>query len=338
MNCPSCGTALPEGARFCYACGQRLGGGAGGSGPAAGTPVAPPAAGPAARPPLAPAEAQVLKCPACGAPISPVFGEMVITCTYCGGSITLGGAGWKEISKHSMLTPRITDRSQALRVVRETLDQGLFHRHDFEESSITEEKLSFVPFWIIPTSATTTYQYQDVAVGIGSTVGTIAAAELLGSALGGGRGGGFMVMPMMMGPPVNPTRSDTLTASYEYPVIAVKGMAAYQPREYEFALAERGFFDRKGLPEGAVVLNGDLGEDAAQHSARSYVLQLQSDAVHRKHHMVSKIQSTAEIADGELLHVPIWYFQLSRKGEKSLILIDAHAGRVIRTVGGPAVV
>ncbi|MHB8351293.1 MAG: zinc ribbon domain-containing protein [Thermoplasmata archaeon] len=326
MNCPYCHVALPDGARFCYACGQPIG--------AAAAPTPAPKA--AAGPPHASAETQLLKCPACGAPISPVFGEMVITCTYCGGSITLGGAGWKEISKHTMLTPRITDRTQALKVVHDSLDQGLFHRHDFEESSITEEKLSFVPFWIIPTSATTTYQYQDVAVGIGSTVGSIAAAELLGSALGGGRGGGFMVMPMMMGSPVNATRSDTLTGSYEYPVVAVKGMAAYQPREYEFALSERGFFDRKGLPDGAVVLNGDLGEDAAQHSARSFVLQLQSDAVHKRHHMVSRIQSTADIADGELLHVPIWYFQLNRKGVKSMILIDAHAGRVIRTVDGPA--
>lgn len=329
MNCPSCHAALPEGARFCYACGQPIGTGTSAPSPA------PKASAPA--PPIASAGVQMLKCPACGAPITPVFGEMVITCTYCGGSVTLGGAGWKEISKHSMLAPRITDRAQALKVVHDALDTGLFHRHDFEESSITEEKLSFVPFWIIPTSATTTYQYQDIAVGIGSTVGSIAAAELLGSALGGGRGGGgMMMMPIMMGPAVNPTRSDTLTGSYEYPVVAVKGLAAYQPREYEFALSERGFFDRKSLPDGALVLNGDLGEDAAQHSARSYVLQLQSDAVHKRHHMVSKIQSTADIADGELLHVPIWYFQLTRKGQKSMILIDAHAGRVIRTVAGPA--
>ncbi len=78
------------------------------------------------------------------------------------------------------------------------MDQGFFHRKDYEESTVVEQKLSFVPFWIIPTSATTTYTYQDVAVSIGSTVGSIAAAELLGSALGGGRGR-TVVVPMMTG-------------------------------------------------------------------------------------------------------------------------------------------
>ncbi|MGI0054019.1 MAG: zinc ribbon domain-containing protein, partial [Thermoplasmata archaeon] len=241
MECPHCHATLPDDARFCSRCGQSIGPSA------AASPAAPSSAGTA---PVAAAGVQMLKCPACGAPITPIFGEMVITCSYCGGSITLGGAGWKEISKHTMLTPTIVDRAGALKIVHDALDQGLFHRHAFEESTIAQEKLSFVPFWIIPSSASTNYQYQDIAVGIGSTVGSIAAAELLGSALGGGRGGGFMVMPMMMGPPVNPTRSDTLTGSYEFPVVAVKGMTAYQPRDYQFALSERTFFDRKGLPHG----------------------------------------------------------------------------------------
>ncbi|MGI0053861.1 MAG: hypothetical protein ACREC5_03365, partial [Thermoplasmata archaeon] len=72
------------------------------------------------------------------------------------------------------------------------------------------------------------------------------------------------------------------------------------------------------------------------HSARSFVLQLQNEATHKKHHMVSKISSTVEIAEGELLHVPIWYFLLERKGLKSMVLIDSHSRRIMQTVGGPA--
>jgi hypothetical protein len=229
-----------------------------------------------------------------------------------------------------MLLPKIRTAEEALQVVRSFLDVGLLHRKAFEESTIAEQRLTLVPFWVMPVSASTSYVYQDVAVSVGSTVGTLVAAEVLGSALGGNRG--FVPVPILTGPVVNPNRQETLTGVFEFPVVAVKGMTAYQPKEYQFALAERTFFDKKQIPPGAPILNGDLGEDAAQHAARSYVTQLQSEQAHRKHHMVSQLRSQVDVTEGELLHVPIWYFQLDRKGQKSAILIDAHAGRVMQTV------
>jgi DNA-directed RNA polymerase subunit RPC12/RpoP len=318
MNCANCGTPLPDNARFCLTCGKAVA-----TGPAAG------AGGAAASGNVA--TAQKIACPACGAPLAPVFGEMVITCDYCGGVVALGGGGWKEIGKHSMLVPKIVDAKGALEVVHQFLDVGLFHRHAFEEAKIVEQKLSFVPFWVIPSSATTNYVYTDIAVGVGSTVGSIAAAELLGAALGGGRRGGFFPIPVMTGPAVNPSRNDTIQGTYEFPVVAVKGMTDYQPRGYEFPMKERTFFDKKSIPTGAPILNGDLGEDAAQHAARSYVMQYQSELAHKKHHMVSQLQSQVEVSEGELVHVPIWYILLDRNGQKSLVLVDSHAAKVLPT-------
>ncbi len=327
IYCTKCGNALPDDAKFCNKCGTAIGASAGGA-------PARPSAGPGpapSGPTVAPSGAQELKCPACGAPIKPVFGEMVITCDYCGGSVTLGGQGWKEIQKHTMLPLKVADQAEALKVVHAMMDTGLLHRHAFEESKLSEAKLSYVPFWVLPVSASTTYQYQAVATSVGATVGTMAAAELLGGALGGRRGG-FTVIPIMAGPVVNPNRSETISGQYEYPVVAVKSMSAYQPKEYQFSLAERTLFDKKSVPDGTPILNGDLGEDAARFSANAYVQQLQSEAAHKKHSMVSQLKTEVQIADGELLHVPIWYFQLDRKSEKTIVLIDGYAGRVIRTV------
>ncbi len=320
-----CGTALPDGAQFCFKCGTPAGGGAAAAAPAASKPAS-------SGPVLGAAGVQALKCPSCGAPIHPAFGEMVISCDYCGASVTLGGDGWKEINKHTMLTLKITDQNGALKAVQEYLDQGFFHRKDFEESKIAEAHLTFVPFWVMPVSASTTYQYQAAGTAIGATAGTIAASALLGSMLSGGRRGGFMVMPIMAGPVVNPTRSETISGQVRVPVVAVKAMTAYQPKDYEFALQDRTFFDKKTIPDGTTILNGDLGEDAAKHSAQAYVSQLQSEVAHKKHSMVSQIHTQADVSDGELLHVPIYYFQLDHKGQKTTVLIDAHAGRVIRTV------
>lgn len=326
IYCTKCGNELPDDAKFCSKCGATIGGGS-----SSGGSITPPSSG--GSPTLAAAGAQELKCPSCGAPIHPTFGEMVITCDYCGSCVTLGGAGWKEINKHTMLTLKVADAAAALQVVKSFMDEGFFHHKEFEQSKIVEQHLSFVPFWVLPASASTTYQYQAVATSIGSTVGTIAAGALLGSALGGGRGGGgFMVMPILAGPVVNPTRSQTISGQYEYPIVAVKAMSAYQPKDYQFALSDRALFDKKGVPDGTPILNGDLGEDAAQHAAKAYVQQLQSEEAHKKHSMVSNLKCDVDVSEGELLHVPIWYFQFEHKGQKGAVLIDGHAGRVIQTV------
>ena len=325
MFCMKCGAQLPDGAQFCFKCGAPVAGAAGAAASATGAAPAAPAAKP-----IAAAGVQSLKCPACGAPIKPAFGEMVITCDYCGGSVTLGGDGWKEINKHTMLPLKVPDRNAALAAVKTYVDQGFFHRNDFAESKVVDERLSYVPFWVMPASASTTYQYQAVATSVGATAGTIAAGALLGSALGGRRGG-VAVVPVFGGPVVNSNRSETVSGQYEYPVIAVKAMASYQPKDYQFGLQDRTFFDKKNIPEGTPILNGDLGEDAAKHAADAYVQQLQSEVVHKKHSVVSQLKTQVNISDGELLHVPIWYFQLDHKNAKSTVLVDGHAGRVIRT-------
>jgi len=322
--CMKCGAQVPDDAQFCMKCGTPVHATGGARPP-------PPPPPPPSASPIAAAGVQELKCPACGAPIKPTFGEMVITCDYCGGSVTLGGQGWKEISKHTMLPLAVPDRDAALRIVRGYLDQGFLHRKFLEESKIVEEHLSYVPFWVMPASASTTYQYQAVATSVGATAGTIAAGALLGSALGGRRGG-FTVVPIMAGPVVNPNRSETISGQYEYPVVAVKAMSAYQPKDYQFSLQDRTFFDKKSIPANAPILNGDLGEDAARFAAEAFVKQLQSEAAHQKHHMVSNLNCQVQVSEGELLHTPVWYFRFDHKGENVTVLIDGHAGRVIRTM------
>jgi hypothetical protein len=328
MNCTQCGAALPPNARFCYACGAP----AYNPGAPGAPPPPPPPGAPAAAPTatIAPAGAQAIKCPNCGAPVHPVFGDMVISCDYCGSSITLGGEGWKQIQKHTMLAPKLTDRNVALKAIHDYMDAGFFHRKAFEEAKIVEETFSFVPFWVVPVAATTTYTYQDVAVSVGSTVATMAAGEVLGNMLGGNRGG-TTIIPIMGGPVVNPTRSTTISGNFEFPVVAVKGMTAYQPKNYTFNLPERTLFDRKSIPEGTQVLNGDLGEDAATHAAQAYVTQLQSEMAHKQHHMVSALKTETQLSEAELLHVPIFYFLLEHKGTRIPMLVDAHAARVMPT-------
>jgi len=129
MNCANCGAQLPDDAAFCYKCGSRTNQGAG-MGQQAGAPIASQSGGPApaaASPPnqvVAPSGATSLKCPTCGAPLAPKFGEMVITCAYCGGSVTLGDRGWADIQKQTMLALKISTDDQANSIIKPMMDKG----------------------------------------------------------------------------------------------------------------------------------------------------------------------------------------------------------------------
>jgi hypothetical protein len=335
MFCSRCGTQLPDNARFCYKCGAQLGGGSapppppggpsgfGGAPGGMGSPPPPP-------PPSAPTAPKELKCPACGAPLSPEMGDAVLTCQYCGATVSIAGTGWKPVSQHTMLMPQLLDQDSALKVVKSSMDAGFFHGHRFEDSKVTDAKFVFAPYWIVPSAATTRFTYQDTGLpgvgGGGAAVGTIAASAFLGNMLSGGRGNTFVPV---MGGGSSPTRQDQLIGNYQFPVVAVKGYTQYQPKNYQFNLQARQPYKKENIPGGATVLNGDVGETEAQQAAQAYVAEMQSEVVKKKHFNVTGLQSQVQVGEPELLHAPVWYFTLDHKGKPAVLLVDANASRVM---------
>lgn len=327
MQCPRCGTALPDNARFCYACGAQLGGGMMPGGMQGGMAPAPPPPPPPSAAPTAPKD---LKCPSCGAPLQPGLGDAVLTCQYCGATVSIAGTGWKPVTQHSMLMAQLIDQDSALKVVRGSMDAGFFHGHRYEDSQLTEAKFVYAPYWIVPSTATTRFSCQNTGMPMGggqaATVGTMAASAFLGNMLSGGRGNAFV--PAMGGGQA-PMVQDQMSGNYQFPVVAVKGYTQYQPKSYQFNLAARQPYRKENLPGGATVLNGDVGESEAQQAAQAYVAEMQSEAIRKKHFNVSGVQSQVQVGEPELLHAPVWYFNLNHKGKPAVLLVDANASRVM---------
>ena len=344
MFCYKCGTQLPNDARFCYKCGAQIDSQTqqgGNAAPAAAAPSA--AATDAAQ--IAGPQVSEIKCPGCGAPIKPQFGEMVVTCEYCGSSITLSNAGWKGVDKHTMLPLKYATKEAALSLIRDTIDRGLLRKH-LEEESVNEElTLSVVPYWIVPVSARTSYTAVDAAAEVGSIATTAALFGLMGGAFGGGRNSGFgtgmmegamfggMAMGGFGGGRNNTIRSYSLDQDYQFPVIAMKALAEYQPKDYAFALQQRLAFTTSSIPKFTRILNGDVGEDSAKNSAKTNVDQLQSAKAHKQHHMVQKINTQTDVSDPELMHVPVWFARFDHKGKKIIVVLDANSGGVINSIG-----
>ena len=335
MFCPKCGAQLPDDAGFCYKCGARVGG------------AAPQQQQPAKgeQDVVAPTGAKSLKCPSCGAPISPKFGEMFITCEYCGSSVSLGNQGWKSIDKHTMLPVKFAQQDDVMKEIHGLMDRGLLHRHLQESSTLEEVNLAMVPYWLIPVSARTSLVAVDAGAEVGQIATTAALAGILGGAMSGDRGGfgggglmGGLLLGTMMGGGggfgggQGSSRAYQLDNDYNFPIVGLKALTVYQPKDYQFNLEGRVLFDETKV-KGMKVLNGDVGEEVAKSQAKTLVDQLQSDKAHAAHHMIQQISTQSDVGEAELLHAPVWFARYSHKNGKIVLVIDANSGGVINSIG-----
>src|SRR5256712_9948728 len=184
MYCLKCGSQLPDDAAFCSKCG------AGTNSPVQTSQTQSNSVGASTTQILAPSNAQSLKCPSCGAPIAPKFGEMIITCEYCGSSITLGSAGWANIQKQTMLPLTIQNTDEISNRVKSMMDRGMLHRHLQESSTLKEMTLSVVPYWPVNVSARTSILATDMVAEGATGATTVALIGVMGG-MGGGRRGRF---------------------------------------------------------------------------------------------------------------------------------------------------
>ena len=329
MYCQACGTNLPNEASFCFKCGRPVTLKAITSPPESKKKV------------FAPFDAKSLKCPNCGAPITLRFGEMVITCEYCNGAVTLGSGGWSRIQMHSMLPLKISTETQVLSIIRGLMNRGLLRRHLQENSTMVEMKLSYVPYWIITVSARTNIIAADMATQVGSIAATAAVLGALSGMGGGHRRGGGIVGGAVLGSVLsgggfagNASRKTfQMNENHNYPVVAMHALTDYQPHDFEFALSERVQFEAAKAGRGVQIFNGDVSEDDAKNQAKTLVEQLESMKAHKKYHMIQQINTEIDIGDTELVHVPVWAAKYEHKRNLMVLVIDGNSGLPIHSVG-----
>ncbi len=330
MFCQKCGAQLPDDAAFCYKCGAKIASAQAQQGAQQSSDTV-----------IAATGATQLKCPSCGAPITPKFGEMIITCEYCGSSVSLGTEGWKSINKHTMLPIKIATQDDAIKVVHDMMDKGFLHRHLQETSTLQEVNLALVPYWLVPVSARTSLVAVDMASEAGQIATTAALAGIMGGAMGGRRGGGgglvtgVLLGSMMtggMGGGQGNKRAYQMDNDYNFPIIALKALTEYQPKDYQFRLDDRALFDATKV-KGVKVLNGDVGEEVAKNQAKTMVDQLQSEKAHAAHHMIQQLSTESDIGEAELLHAPVWFARYDHKGNKIVLVVDGNSGAVVNSIG-----
>jgi len=354
LYCQNCGAQLPDGTAFCTKCGKSTG-----------LNAAKPASRASTGPVIAPSGVASLKCPSCGAPIAPKFGEMVITCQYCGSGVTLGDQGWTNIQRQTMLALKVATADQAMAIIKPLVNNGILHRHRLEDSKQEEMSLTYVPYWIVSVSARTSITVANQTAQIAQTATAAALAGLILGGMGGGGGGGrrggrggrrafegqaeidnpfvgilglkrIRIMAFGMGMGMGRRgggNAQQMDENYNFPVIALKALTDYQPRDFQFNLEGRELFDISKLPKDVKILNGDVSEENAKAEAKTLVDQLQSQKAHAKYQQIQSIKTESDVGDTELLHVPVWFAKYDNKGKKIVLVIDANSGKVINGSG-----
>ena len=83
--------------------------------------------------------------------------------------------------------------------------------------------------------------------------------------------------------------------------------------------------------EGIARVRNEMAEGVDEF--KSMVDQLQSQKAHKQYHMIQQMNTQLDVADGELLHAPIWFARYDHKGSKIVLVMDANSGAVVNSVG-----
>jgi hypothetical protein len=285
-------------------------------------------------------------CDNCGAPLEFGYGATVITCGYCGSSLTLDGDVARLISKHTMLMNLIS-REQAIETAKVWMDKGIFRVKVAQESEIQNVDLKYLPVWTIPATLVGNYS--------GSSHGGYAADSRLMSdsfkkkdAKGFFKGFGKLaaktaITAMAMTSDnraddrvarnVNRSnsgfRSGTINEQHHQLILARRG-TTMDLTKYPIPLGGKMIFDLNQITNsGGEILDGDMLEPEAMSMAESTAIEgCRTNLLHQVDNL-QNFNVQAQLGEPELVHVPIWMVHYIHKGVERVAAVDGITSTVV---------
>jgi len=234
---------------------------------------------------------QEIRCSHCGAPISFNPGETLATCRYCGFTCVIE-TGRAFTLEHSMILNEY-DPAQVEEFVRNWMRSGFLKPGDLARSSrILEKNLMYLPFWIVPIIATSTYK------------------------------GVFERLV----PPV--VKEGKIEKKYNWLILARKA-TDFPTREYDIPIEGKIPYDFRRIEGFARVLNSELDKGEAVELARQQIEGHHQFLAKQDVDKIIEMKNDLIIGDSVYLHAPIWFIVYEYKKERYKILLDGATGTVI---------
>lgn len=282
------------------------------------------------QPTPAPARIMINNCTRCGAPISPSQEDLIVTCRYCGFTISL--ATQAEIKTHSMLENRLFTQ-QAAEAALKYMDKGILRSGVARDAQITNVKLRFIPFWVFPVNTTT---YYSGVTGSGFMGELHQAQEALTDKRASKlskfgklvKAGASAYMEAQQKERKPTTVSSSFSSYYVWPILARKTMIS-EINFYDVPAAKKIPFDVGRIPSDSEFLNTEFNEEEAKGRIRSEVDAREKLKASGHVDNLQSCSTNIAVGEGELVHAPVWFVHYTLKGENYVILVEGCEGKVL---------
>lgn len=232
-----------------------------------------------------------IRCSHCGAPVKFNPGEIVATCTYCGFTQVIE-TGQAFVFEHSMILNQY-DPTTVEKPIREWMKSGFVKPRDLEKSKLSEKSLVYLPFWMIPATATTTYK------GIFERI--TPAVEKEGK----------------------------IEKEYNWLVLARKA-TEFPTKEYQVPLEGKIPYDFRRVEGFAKVLNSEFQEHDAIEIAKQQIEELHQFLIKQDVDKIVETKTDYSIGTEIYLHAPVWFVTYEYKHEQYKLFIDGATGTIIK--------
>jgi DNA-directed RNA polymerase subunit RPC12/RpoP len=294
------------------------------------TPAIPPQTAPQPPPAPKPLQPPPTNCSNCGAPLNVTQEDLVVTCRYCGFTMTV--ATREEIKKHSMLENRLFAQ-QAVEAAQKYMDKGILRVGVSKDASVTNVKLRYVPFWVCSANANTFFR------GVTGT-GVMGEIHQAQEAVTDKRASGLKKFGKLVLAGAKAyaetqqkdrrpqTVSYSFSNNYIWPTLARQTMIS-EINYYDVPAARKIPFDVGKIPPDAEFLNIELNEEAAKTKVRSEVEAKERLIASGKVDTLETCNVNVVLGEAELVHAPVWFVHYALKGENYVIAIDGCEGKVL---------
>lgn len=277
-----------------------------------------------------PAQPPPTNCSNCGAPFTVTQEDLVVTCRYCGFTMTV--ATREEIKKHSMLENHLFAQ-QAVEAAKKYMDKGILRVGVSKDASIANVKLRYVPFWVFSTNANTSFR---------GTAGTGVMGEIhqAQEAVGDKRSSGLAKFGKLVLAGAKAyaetqqkdrrphTVAYSFSNNYVWPTLARRTMIS-EINYYDVPAARKIPFDTGKIPSEADFLNIELNEEEAKAKVKTEVETKEKLIASGKVDALEMCNTNVAMGEAELVHAPVWFVQYTLKGENYVIAIDGCEGKVL---------
>ena len=293
-------------------------------------PTVPPQVAPQPPPAPKPLQPPPTNCTNCGAPLSVTQEDLVVTCRYCGFTMTV--ATREEIKRHSMLENRLFAQ-QAVEAAQKYMDKGVFRVGVSKDASVTNVKLRYVPFWVCSANANTFFR----GVTGSGIMGEIHQAQeaVTDKRAGGLKKFGKLVLAgakayseMQQKDRKPQTVSYSFSNNYIWPTLGRQTMIS-EINYYDVPAARKIPFDVGKIPPDAEFLNIELNEEEAKLKVRSEVEAKERLIASGKVDTLETCNVNVVLGEAELVHAPVWFVHYTLKGENYVIAVDGCEGKVL---------